>query len=140
VAVGLDMEIVEVDAAKDDAGIRGSRLKAEFSVNAGMETDAVGFDRAMDSGLKHGRPLNRVAHCRPNNSRFVLYIQLDTAMPKWENLLPVVIRLQNGGWACLGRTHGKAGLPAGAGYPSEALARPNRMVYSEIVFQEDGAE
>ena len=56
VAVRFDWEIVEVDAAKDYAGIRGSGLKAEFSVNAGMETDSLGFDGAMDSGLKHGVP------------------------------------------------------------------------------------
>ena len=36
VAVGLDMEIVEVDAAENYAGIRGSRLKTEFSVDAGV--------------------------------------------------------------------------------------------------------
>jgi hypothetical protein len=36
VAVGFDGEIFEVDAAEDYAGIRGSWLKAEFSVNAGV--------------------------------------------------------------------------------------------------------
>jgi hypothetical protein len=35
-AVGFDGEIVEVDAAKNDPGIRGSGLKTEFSVNAGV--------------------------------------------------------------------------------------------------------
>ena len=36
VAVGLDGEIVEVDATEDDAGIRGSGLKAELGVDAGV--------------------------------------------------------------------------------------------------------
>jgi hypothetical protein len=53
VAVGFDGEIVEVDAAEDDAGIRGSGLKAKSGVNAGMETDALGLDRTMDGGLEH---------------------------------------------------------------------------------------
>jgi hypothetical protein len=82
VAVSFDVEIVEVDAAEDDAGIRGSGLKTEFGVNAGMETDALGFYGAVDGGLKHGRLLDRVAHCRPNNPCFVLCIQPDTRMPK----------------------------------------------------------
>ena len=43
VAVGFDGEIVEVDAAEDDAGIRRSGLKAELGVNAGVEADALGF-------------------------------------------------------------------------------------------------
>ena len=36
VAVGLDGEIVEVDAAEDYAGIRGGGLKAELGVHAGV--------------------------------------------------------------------------------------------------------
>lgn len=36
VAVGFDGEIVKVDAAEDDAGIRGSWMKTEFGVHAGV--------------------------------------------------------------------------------------------------------
>jgi len=56
VAVGFDGEIVEVDAAENDAGIGGSGLEAEFCVDSGVETHTIGFDRAMDGGLKHGVP------------------------------------------------------------------------------------
>ena len=82
VAVSLNVEIVEVDAAEDDASIRRSGLQPKFGVNAGMKTDALSFYRAMDGGLKHVARLYRVAHCRPNNSSFVLYIQPYTRMSK----------------------------------------------------------
>jgi len=53
VTVGFNRKIVQVDATKDDAGIRRSWLKAEFGVHAGVEADALGFDWTMDGGLKH---------------------------------------------------------------------------------------
>ena len=48
VAVGLDRKIVQVNAAENDAGIRGSREKPEVSVDAGVETHTLGFNRAKD--------------------------------------------------------------------------------------------
>jgi hypothetical protein len=53
VAVGLNRKIVEVHPAKNDAGVGRSGEKAKVSVNAGVETHTLGFNRAMDSGLKH---------------------------------------------------------------------------------------
>jgi hypothetical protein len=53
VAMGFDGEIVEVDAAENNAGIRGSRLKAELGVDAGVETHTLGFYRVLNSGLEH---------------------------------------------------------------------------------------
>jgi hypothetical protein len=53
VAMGFDGEIVEVDAAENNAGIRGSRLKAELGVDAGVETHTLGFYRLLNSGLEH---------------------------------------------------------------------------------------
>ena len=53
VAVGFDGEIVEVDAAKDDAGVRGSGEKAELGVDAGVETHTLGFYCVLNGGLKH---------------------------------------------------------------------------------------
>jgi len=54
VAVGLNRKIVQVYAAENDAGIRGSGEKTKVSVHAGVETHTLGFNRAMDGGLKHG--------------------------------------------------------------------------------------
>jgi len=53
VAVGFDGEIVEVDAAKDDAGVRRSGLEAELGVDASVETHTLGFYRVLNSGLEH---------------------------------------------------------------------------------------
>jgi hypothetical protein len=53
VAMGFDGEIVEVDAAENNTGIRGSRLKAELGVDAGVETHTLGFYRVLNSGLEH---------------------------------------------------------------------------------------
>jgi hypothetical protein len=56
VAVGFDGKIVEVDAAKDDAGIGWSGLEAKLGMNAGVEADTFGCHGAMDGGLKHRVP------------------------------------------------------------------------------------
>jgi hypothetical protein len=53
VAVGFDREVVEVDAAEDDAGVRGSGEKTKVCVDTGVETHTLGFDRPIDCGLKH---------------------------------------------------------------------------------------
>jgi hypothetical protein len=53
VAVRFDWEIVEVDAAKDYAGIRGSGEKTEVGVNTRVKTHTLGLDRPMNGGLEH---------------------------------------------------------------------------------------
>ena len=57
VAVGFDGEIVEIDAAEDDAGVWGSWEKTELRMDTGVETHTRGFYWAMNCGLKH-----RVTH------------------------------------------------------------------------------
>jgi len=54
--------------------------------------------------------------------------------------LPVVIRQQSAGLACLGRTREGGGNREAQGIQLGRWRVLNRMVYSEIVFQEDGAE
>lgn len=56
VAVSFNGEIVEVDAAEDDAGVWRRGLKAQLRVDASVETDAFGFDWTMDGGLEHWLP------------------------------------------------------------------------------------
>jgi hypothetical protein len=56
VAVSFDREVVEVDAAEDDAGVRGSGEKTEVRVDTGVETHTLSFDCAVDCGLKHCVP------------------------------------------------------------------------------------
>jgi hypothetical protein len=53
VAVCFDGEIVEVDAAEDDASVRRSRLEAQLGVDASVETHTLGFDAALDGRLEH---------------------------------------------------------------------------------------
>jgi hypothetical protein len=53
VAVGFDWEIIEIDAAEDDAGIRWSGEETEVCVNTRVKTHTLGFDRPMDRGLEH---------------------------------------------------------------------------------------
>lgn len=53
VAVSFDWEIVEIHAAENDAGVGGSGLKAKLRVNASVEAHTLGFNRAVDGGLKH---------------------------------------------------------------------------------------
>ena len=48
VAVGFDWEIVEVDAAENDASVWRSGLKTELGVDAGVETHTLGFDAALN--------------------------------------------------------------------------------------------
>lgn len=57
VAVGLDGEIVEVDAAEDNSGVGWSGLKPKLGVDSSMKAHTLGFYGTMDCGLKH-----RVAH------------------------------------------------------------------------------
>jgi hypothetical protein len=57
VAVGFNGEVVEVNAAKNDAGVRRRRLKTKLRVDAGVETHTLGFYWPMNCGLKH-----RVTH------------------------------------------------------------------------------
>jgi hypothetical protein len=57
VTVGFDGEIVEVDAAEDDAGVRRSGEQAELRVDTRVETHTRGFYGTTNSGLKH-----KVAH------------------------------------------------------------------------------
>jgi hypothetical protein len=57
VAVGFDREVVEVNAAENDAGVWRSGLETELGVDAGVETHTLGFYRTMNCGLKH-----RVTH------------------------------------------------------------------------------
>jgi len=53
VAVGFDWEIIEINAAEDDAGIRGSGEETKVCVYTRVKTHTQGFDCAMDCGLKH---------------------------------------------------------------------------------------
>jgi len=53
VTMGFNGEIIEIDAAEDDAGVGGSGAEAEFGMDAGVEAHTLGFDGAMDGGLKH---------------------------------------------------------------------------------------
>jgi hypothetical protein len=57
VAVGFDREIVEIDAAEDDAGIWGSGKQAELRMDTRVETHTRGFNGTTNCGLKH-----RVTH------------------------------------------------------------------------------
>jgi len=57
VAVGFDGEVVEVNTAKNDAGVGRSGLKTELGVDAGVETHTLGFYGTKNCGLKH-----RVTH------------------------------------------------------------------------------
>ena len=56
VTVCLDWKIVEIDAAEDDAGVWGSRLKAELGVDAGVETHTFGFYGPIYRRLEHWVP------------------------------------------------------------------------------------
>jgi hypothetical protein len=56
-AVGFNGEIVEVDAAEDDSGVRRSGQQAELRVDTRVETHTRGFYGTTDCGLKH-----RVTH------------------------------------------------------------------------------
>jgi len=53
VAVGFNWEIIEINAAEDDAGIRRSGEETKVRVDTGVETHTQGLDCAMDCGLKH---------------------------------------------------------------------------------------
>jgi len=53
VAVGFDREIVEIDAAEDDAGIRGSGEQTELRVDTRVKAHTLSFDCALNCGLKH---------------------------------------------------------------------------------------
>jgi hypothetical protein len=53
VAVSFDGEIVEVNSTENDPAVRGSRLKPELRVDAGVEAHTFGLHRAMDGRLKH---------------------------------------------------------------------------------------
>src|SRR6266481_3626892 len=53
VAVGLDGEIVKINAAENDAGIRRSGEETKVRVDTGVQTHTLGFDCAVDCGLKH---------------------------------------------------------------------------------------
>src|SRR5882757_4864884 len=53
VAVGFNWEIIEINAAEDDAGIRRSGEETKVRVDTGVETHTLGFDCAVDCGLKH---------------------------------------------------------------------------------------
>ena len=50
--VGFDFEIVEVHAAKDDAGIGRSGNETQAAADGGVQTDAFGFDRALNCNLE----------------------------------------------------------------------------------------
>jgi hypothetical protein len=52
-ALRFDREIIEVDAAKHDAGIRGSGYQANVAVDAGVETYALGRSWICNSRLEH---------------------------------------------------------------------------------------
>jgi hypothetical protein len=53
VAVGFDWEIIEINAAEDDAGIRWSGQQTEVRVNTRVKTHTLSFGCAVDCGLKH---------------------------------------------------------------------------------------
>jgi hypothetical protein len=72
VAVGFDRKIVQVNPTENDTRIRRSWLKTKLGVDAGVEAHTLGFYGALDGRLKHEGCGNRVAHCRPNDSYFVL--------------------------------------------------------------------
>jgi len=49
----LDDEIVQVRTSKHDAGIGRCRNQADMAKDSGMETDALGTDFTLNSGLEH---------------------------------------------------------------------------------------
>jgi hypothetical protein len=53
VAMGFDGEVVKINAAENDAGIRRSGEETKVCVYTGVETHTQGLDCAMDCGLKH---------------------------------------------------------------------------------------
>jgi len=53
VAMGFDGEVVKINAAENDAGIRRSGEETKVRVDTGVETHTLGFDCAVDCGLKH---------------------------------------------------------------------------------------
>jgi hypothetical protein len=53
VAVGFDGEVVKINAAENDAGIRRSGQQTEVRVNTRMKAHTLSFDCAVDCGLKH---------------------------------------------------------------------------------------
>ena len=53
VAMGFDREVVKINAAENNAGIRGSGEETEVRVNTRVKTHTLSFDCAMDCGLKH---------------------------------------------------------------------------------------
>src|SRR6266436_1054481 len=53
VAVSFDWEIIEINAAENDAGIRRSGEETKVRVDTGVETHTQGLDCAVDCGLKH---------------------------------------------------------------------------------------
>jgi hypothetical protein len=57
VAVGFYREIVQIQAAENDASVRRSWLKTEFGVDARVEAHTLGFYGTMNCRLKH-----RVTH------------------------------------------------------------------------------
>lgn len=128
VAVGFNREIVEVNAAEDDASVGRSGLKAEFRVNAGVKTHTLDFYGAIYRGLKHcalkkGSTLSAkisllcaLYSTRYSDANVGISVACGNQATEW--------------WVGVSWAHPpKMGLPAGAGYPSQALARPNRMVY-----------
>ncbi len=53
VAMGFDGEVVKINAAENDAGIRRSGEETKVCVYTGVETHTLSFDCAVDCGLKH---------------------------------------------------------------------------------------
>ena len=53
VALRFDRKIVEVDAAKNDAGVGGSGSQTDVAVDSGVESHTLGGRRAQNGGLKH---------------------------------------------------------------------------------------
>jgi len=53
VAMGFDGEVVKIDAAENDPGVRRSGEETKVRVDTGVETHTLSFDCAVDCGLKH---------------------------------------------------------------------------------------
>jgi hypothetical protein len=53
VAVGLNGEIVKINSAENDTSIRRRGEETKVRVDTGVETHTLGFDCAVDCGLKH---------------------------------------------------------------------------------------
>src|SRR5215469_5874113 len=89
--LGLDREVVEINAAENDAGLGGCGHQADATVDAGVQAHTLGRRFSSYGCLEHS-PQSSVAFCGPGCTWIALYYQRLTALLPIFGTLAVVIK------------------------------------------------